>query len=244
MPTVLCIAYLFPPRAGVGVQRITKFVRYLPDFGWQPVVLTPEKPEGSFPIDASYANEIPDTVLVFKAPSREPYHLYRSLGGRKRQDDADFRGVLEGGKKLGLMGCLYSSFQSAFLIPDPKIGWFGPAMKKAREILSENKIDMVFSTSPEATDHVIARTIARESGLLIRGRSLIPAIRSHFSRDGKLRAKSRMSSGMAQDAFSWGSSIPGFIILPRYISRKIYLSKASRPVTRSMHRSLARDRFC
>jgi glycosyltransferase involved in cell wall biosynthesis len=165
MPTVLCIAYLFPPRAGVGVQRVTKFVRYLPDFEWQPIVLTPEKPEGSFPIDPGYANEIPDSVQVFKAPSREPYHLYRSLGGKKRQDDADFRGVLEGGKKLGFMGRLYSSFQSAFLIPDPKIGWFSPAMKKAREILSENKIDIIFSTSPEATDHVVARAIARESKL-------------------------------------------------------------------------------
>ena len=165
MPTVLCIAYLFPPRAGVGVQRITKFVRYLPDFGWQPIILTPEKPEGSFPTDPGYQNEIPDSVQIYKAPSREPYHLYRSLGGSKRQDDADFRGVLEGGQKLGLMGRLYSSFQSAFLIPDPKIGWFGPAMKKAREILSQNKVDMIFSTSPEATDHIIARAIARESSL-------------------------------------------------------------------------------
>ena len=165
MPTVLCIAYLFPPRAGVGVQRITKFVRYLPDFGWQPVVLTPEKPEGSFPIDPGYQDEIPESVRVYKTPSREPYHLYRSLGGKKRQDAADFRGVLEGGKRLGLMGRMYSAFQSAFLIPDPKIGWFGPAVRKAGEIIEQNKIDMIFSTSPEATDHVIARAIARESGI-------------------------------------------------------------------------------
>lgn len=165
MPTVLCIAYLFPPRAGVGVQRITKFVRYLPDHNWQPIVLTPEKPEGSFPIDPGYKNEIPDSVKIFKAPSREPYHLYRALGGKKRQDSADFRGVIEGGKSLGFTGRLYSFFQAAFLIPDPKIGWFGPAVNRAREILAGNKIDIIFSTSPEATDHVIARAIARESGL-------------------------------------------------------------------------------
>lgn len=165
MPTVLCIAYLFPPRAGVGVQRITKFVRYLPDHGWHPVVLTPEKPSGSFPIDEGYLAEIPESVEVFKAPSREPYHFYRAMGGTKRQDDADFRQVLEGGRRLGLMGRLYSSFQASFLIPDPKIGWFGPAVKKAREILRDKNIDLIFSTSPEATDHVIARALARESGL-------------------------------------------------------------------------------
>ncbi len=165
MPTVLCIAYLFPPRAGVGVQRITKFVRYLPDHDWQPIVLTPEKPPGSFPLDEGYLKEIPDSVEVYTAPSREPYHIYRALGGSKRQDAADFRGVLEGGKRLGLMGRMYAAFQAAWLIPDPKIGWFGPAVGKARKIFQEKKVDLIFSTSPEATDHVIARALARETGL-------------------------------------------------------------------------------
>jgi len=165
MPNVLCISYLFPPRAGVGVQRITKFIRYLPDHGWNPIVLTPSKPAGSFPIDEGYLDEIPQSVIVYTAPSLEPYHIYRALGGRRRQDDADFRGVLEGGKSLGLMGRFYSAFQAACLIPDPKIGWFEPAMIAARRILGENRIDMIFSTSPEATDHVIARALARDTKL-------------------------------------------------------------------------------
>ncbi|HFE52934.1 MAG TPA: glycosyl transferase family 1, partial [Bacteroidetes bacterium] len=37
---VLFVAYYFPPAGGSGVQRVLKFVRYLPEFGWQPVVLT------------------------------------------------------------------------------------------------------------------------------------------------------------------------------------------------------------
>jgi len=165
MPKVLCIAYLFPPRAGVGVQRITKFVRYLPEHGWQPIVLTPEKPAGSFPIDETYLNEIPDSVEIYKAPSFEPYHVYRVFGGSKRQDAADFRGVIEGGSRLGTAGQLYSAFQSAFLIPDPKIGWFLPAYRRGRDILSEHKIDLILSTSPEATDHVVARALARDTHL-------------------------------------------------------------------------------
>jgi len=166
MPTVLCIAYLFPPRAGVGVQRVTKFVRYLPDHQWNPVVLTPSKPSGSFPIDEGYLAEIPESVKIYRAPSFEPYHIYRAFGGKKPQDSADFRTVLKGGSELGLAGRFYSAFQAAFLIPDPKIGWFEPAMIKARQIMAENRIDMIFSTSPEATDHVIARALKRETGLL------------------------------------------------------------------------------
>jgi glycosyltransferase involved in cell wall biosynthesis len=51
------------------------------------------------------------------------------------------------------------------LIPDPKIGWFHPAIRKARRIMRNRKVDLIFSTSPEATDHVIARALARETGL-------------------------------------------------------------------------------
>ncbi len=41
---VLFIAYLFPPVGGGGVQRSSKFVKYLPEFGWQPLVLTVKEP--------------------------------------------------------------------------------------------------------------------------------------------------------------------------------------------------------
>ncbi|MBE0585718.1 MAG: glycosyl transferase family 1, partial [Desulfofustis sp.] len=40
MKKVLVIAYYFPPLGGSGVQRVLKFVKYLPQFGWQPTVLT------------------------------------------------------------------------------------------------------------------------------------------------------------------------------------------------------------
>lgn len=40
MPTVLIIAYHFPPAGGAGVQRTLIYTRYLPHFGWKPVVLT------------------------------------------------------------------------------------------------------------------------------------------------------------------------------------------------------------
>ncbi|HMT12896.1 MAG TPA: glycosyl transferase, partial [Ignavibacteria bacterium] len=40
MKKVLIISYYFPPSGGPGVQRVLKFVKYLPEFGWQPIVLT------------------------------------------------------------------------------------------------------------------------------------------------------------------------------------------------------------
>ena len=47
LPGVLMIAYYFPPMGGAGVQRTLKFVKYLPEFGWQPHVLTVRDNESS-----------------------------------------------------------------------------------------------------------------------------------------------------------------------------------------------------
>ena len=47
MKKVLVITYYWPPSGGPGVQRILKFVQYLPQFGWQPVVLTVK--QGEYP---------------------------------------------------------------------------------------------------------------------------------------------------------------------------------------------------
>jgi hypothetical protein len=42
---VLIITYYWPPSAGSGVQRWLKFAKYLSEFGWEPVIFTPENPD-------------------------------------------------------------------------------------------------------------------------------------------------------------------------------------------------------
>jgi len=57
---VLLITYYWPPAGGPGVQRVLKFAKYLPEFGWKPVILTVEL--GNYPaIDESLWAEIPDS---------------------------------------------------------------------------------------------------------------------------------------------------------------------------------------
>jgi glycosyltransferase involved in cell wall biosynthesis len=70
---VLVLAYHFPPVGGGGVQRSVKFVRYLPDFGYQPIVVTGEgASHGRWtPPDPSLAAEIPPSVRVCRV-GREP----------------------------------------------------------------------------------------------------------------------------------------------------------------------------
>ena len=69
---VLIITYYWPPSGGAGVQRWLKFVKYLPEFGWEPVIYTPENPE--YPVlDQTLEKDIPAGIRVLKTKVSEPY---------------------------------------------------------------------------------------------------------------------------------------------------------------------------
>ena len=67
MKKVLIITYYWPPAGGGGVQRWVKFVKYLRDFGWEPIVFTVK--DGSYPItDLTLMNELPSDMEVIQSP--------------------------------------------------------------------------------------------------------------------------------------------------------------------------------
>ena len=73
---LLIITYYWPPAGGPGVQRWLKFVKYLPDFGIQPIVYVPENP--TYPIvDEELVNEVSDKAIVLKNKIFEPYQIAR-----------------------------------------------------------------------------------------------------------------------------------------------------------------------
>ena len=66
---VLIITYYWPPSGGAGVQRWLKFAKYLPEFGWQPVIYTPSNPE--FPSeDPSLLKDLTDRLEPTLAKSK------------------------------------------------------------------------------------------------------------------------------------------------------------------------------
>jgi glycosyltransferase involved in cell wall biosynthesis len=81
---VLVVALHFPPVGGAAVQRNAKFVRYLRDFWWEPVVLTSTAPpRGRWtPRDDSLLAEIPDDVEVVRVPVSDEEHVWRDRAAR------------------------------------------------------------------------------------------------------------------------------------------------------------------
>jgi hypothetical protein len=65
MKKVLIITYYWPPSGGAGVQRWLKFVKYLREYGWEPMVYTPENPEPP-DVDETLFKDIPENLTVIK----------------------------------------------------------------------------------------------------------------------------------------------------------------------------------
>jgi glycosyltransferase involved in cell wall biosynthesis len=162
MKSVLIITYYWPPAGGPGVQRALKFAKYLPTFGWRPIILTVEN--GEYPaVDETLIKDISAQLVVNKTPSLEPYALYRALTGKKSTDKITTFVLTEDSRGLGKK--LASFIRGNLFIPDARIGWKPFAVKEGQRLIKEEKIDLIFSTAPPMSAHLIARSLAKKSVL-------------------------------------------------------------------------------
>lgn len=130
---VLFVAYHYPPEASSsGVLRTLKYTRYLGAHGWRTTVLTLKR--HAFEVtDAGLEDQIPPGVRVVRTSFLD---VKRHLG---------IRGVYPG----------------SLAVPDRWIGWWPWAVREGRRIMRTDPVDLVYSTSPHATAHVVALSLRR-----------------------------------------------------------------------------------
>jgi hypothetical protein len=159
---VLVVTYYFPPAGGPGVQRVLKFLKYLGEFGWTPIVLVPENPE--YPArDESLLKELPADLIIRRAPIFEPYDLYRKFTGKQAGVPIDVNVNKEAGAKRSMSERIAEFIRATIFIPDARIGWLLSAVKEGRQILKEYPIRAIYSSSPPYTPALIARRLHRIS---------------------------------------------------------------------------------
>lgn len=160
---VLIITYYWPPSGGAGVQRWLKFVKYLRNFGWEPVIYTPSNPE--FPsIDESLARDIPEGVEVIRTPIWEPYGFYKKLVGAGKNERIN-AGFLSEKKRPGMAERFSIWLRGNFFIPDARKFWIKPSVKFLTNYLKTHTVDAIVSTGPPHTMHMIALGVKRTTGL-------------------------------------------------------------------------------
>lgn len=130
MRKVLMIAHQFPPVGGSGVQRSAKFAKYLPLFGWEPVVLTRDDSKMTLR-DTSLLEELPENIEIIRTPACDLTVLPSLLN------------------KVGKF------IAWKLLIPDGEVLWMRKALPQALKRVSKGDIEAVYTTSYPYSDHLL-----------------------------------------------------------------------------------------
>lgn len=164
MKRVLIISYYWPPTGGSGVQRWVKFAKYLPSEGWQPVIYTPDNPE-QLAVDHSLEEEIPAEAEVIKTHITEPYELYKKFL-RKSGHSAEAVEVNPvNAQNKSFLQKVAMWVRGNMFRPDPRCLWIGPSVRFLKKYLEEHPVDLIVSTGPPQSMHLIGRRLALETGL-------------------------------------------------------------------------------
>lgn len=132
---VLFVAYNFPPHGGAGVQRSAKFVKYLPDFGWQPLVVTTTADAGPVQ-DQSLLEDIPTDVPVWRIPGFSISRLRNRLAC------------------YGL-GKLATVINLLLRIPDPALFWARNTHSTISRIIEKEHPQVIYTTSGPYSSHFV-----------------------------------------------------------------------------------------
>lgn len=162
MQKLLVITYYWPPSGGAGVQRWLKFAKYLPEFGYEPIILTVDEKQASYAqLDYSLLKEIHPGLQVHKTRTFEPYNLYRKLSNKKEIPYGGFTNQ----KKVGIFEKFSRFVRGNLFVPDPRKGWNRHALKKALQLIRSEKIEVIVTSGPPHSSHLIGRKIKKLTGI-------------------------------------------------------------------------------
>jgi glycosyltransferase involved in cell wall biosynthesis len=152
---ILIIAYYFPPLGGVPVQRTLKFIRHLPEYEWNPVVLTVLDGYDHFhPNDPSLINKIPDGVEVIRTKeigiASRVIRFFRSKAPGRFTDEV-----------VRLRKLLYNSL----LFPDEKNYWIPGAVLRGLQLLSKQNIGAIYASGYPWSAFLIGTILSKSKGI-------------------------------------------------------------------------------
>jgi glycosyltransferase involved in cell wall biosynthesis len=158
MKKVLFITYFWPPSGKATLHWPLKMIKFLPEYGWQPSVLTVQE-DTFYQKDETLLKEINPDLKVRRTGTLEPFDIYRKLLGKKKDEPLIASESMSKEKK---------SFNHRFslwirmnlFVPDARAGWYFPGVKEGKKFLEENKIDIIITIGPPHTTHLLGRRLS------------------------------------------------------------------------------------
>ncbi|WP_425433525.1 glycosyltransferase [Halorubrum ezzemoulense] len=162
---VLIVSFHAPPENSSAAGRIQALLDYLPDMGWMPTVLTAEtnnshnEQYSEYVVETSYPGDV-HSILRQRTPflndeyvPQESPHLVK--------DDESSRTLKEKLSK-NITNSIKSAVLDTVAYPDPQRFWKNRALRQGRQLLENGEFDLIVSTSPPATAHLIGNKLANE----------------------------------------------------------------------------------
>ncbi|HKQ80572.1 MAG TPA: GNAT family N-acetyltransferase [Blastocatellia bacterium] len=170
---VIFVAYQFAPSLEMGARSCVQIARYLPLYGWSPIVLTAKEKY----IEARYRGS-DDEIAELRLPDAivrtsllpHPLDFYRWLRSALRRKPQDLSGESAAeaatvDSRQRSKGNLRRLILSALCIPDMYTGWILPAIVAGLRATLESKAEQIFSSGPFWTNHLVGLALSYLTGL-------------------------------------------------------------------------------
>jgi glycosyltransferase involved in cell wall biosynthesis len=161
MKKVLFITYFWPPSGKASLHWPLKVIKFLPEYGWQPSVLTVDEDTFSQK-DESLLAEIDPALDVIKTKSFEPFNIYRKFTG-KGQNDQLVASETISRDNASLTHKISIWLRMNLFVPDARIGWFFSAVPAANKLLKKEKFDAIVSIGPPHTSHLVGMNLSKKN---------------------------------------------------------------------------------
>lgn len=168
---VLMAAYFFPPLSGSGVFRSLKFAKYLPEFGWQPTVISTDQPPSGWKFeDQSQVSEIPKDMEVVRIPDEISTGRNMTIAGERVQELLDFlRSVVryspEADRIFAQMAQSKEGTAQLLTFPCASLSWAYDVVQYIEKNINLEQFQAVYTTSGPASAHLIGFYLKQKYGI-------------------------------------------------------------------------------
>ena len=164
---VLFISYYWPPSGKASLHWPLNITRHLPEFGWEPIILTVENE--SFTIkDESLLKEISSDLKVIKTRSFEIFNIYRFFIGKKKNEALSVSETMSTENK-GLRHRFSLWIRMNVFVPDARVVWYRSAVKGGWRLISKlitktrnpKPIQAIISIGTPHSTHLIGMRLSK-----------------------------------------------------------------------------------
>ncbi len=166
MRRLLIVSYHFPPDSAIGAVRPAKFAKYLPEFGWEPVVLT-VKEDCYERCDHAGTDHLPERMKIFRYPVIPgPLHLYSKIRARRGTDMPDCSKTTGADRAMRAgRPTPVKRFLSALLrLPDDRQGWAATVAWAGSRIMRKCGIVDFMTSGPPMSTHLGGLVLKKLTG--------------------------------------------------------------------------------